>query len=109
MAEWPNLMLSAHGAARAMVQYLSLPYGGITGHGAARAMVQALPGLQVDSQRMRANLDALRAMLPQDAADEWFDPALALHAAELTRRQATTLRVALAEWVKNQNQLRSTA
>lgn len=81
LAEWPNLMMSAHGA--------------------ARAMAQALPGLQVDTMRMRANLDTLRAVLPQDAADEWFNPALALHAADLTRRQAKTLALTLAGLVKN--------
>ncbi|MES2945524.1 MAG: 3-carboxy-cis,cis-muconate cycloisomerase [Pseudomonadota bacterium] len=81
LAEWPNLMMSAHGA--------------------ARAMAQALPGLQVDTVRMRANLDTLRAVLPQDAADEWFNPELALHAAELTRRQAKTLSLTLAGLVKN--------
>ena len=81
LAEWPNLMMSAHGA--------------------ARAMAQALPGLQVDTDRMRANLDTLRAALPQDAADEWFNPALALHAAELTRRQTKTLAATLAGLVKN--------
>jgi 3-carboxy-cis,cis-muconate cycloisomerase len=64
LAEWPALLMSAHGA--------------------ARAMAQALPGLQVDTQRMRANLDALRAALPAEAADEWFNPALAQQAAELT-------------------------
>ena len=80
LAEWPNLMMSAHGA--------------------ARAMAQALPGLQVDTQRMRGNLDALRAVLPADAADEWFNPALALHAAELTRKQVKIQTSALAGLVK---------
>ncbi|MGH6637558.1 MAG: 3-carboxy-cis,cis-muconate cycloisomerase, partial [Polaromonas sp.] len=76
LAEWPGLLMSAHGS--------------------ARAMAQALPGLQVDTRRMRANLDALRAVLPQDAADEWFSPALALHAAELTHAQVDLQRNALA-------------
>ena len=76
LAEWPGLLMSAHGS--------------------ARAMAQALPGLQVDTQRMRANLDALRAVLPQEAADEWFNPALALHAAELTHAQVDLQRKALA-------------
>jgi 3-carboxy-cis,cis-muconate cycloisomerase len=30
---------------------------------------------------MRGNIEALRAALPKQAADEWFDPALAQHAA----------------------------
>ncbi|WP_309678671.1 3-carboxy-cis,cis-muconate cycloisomerase [Polaromonas sp.] len=75
LAEWPGLLMSAHGS--------------------ARAMAQALPGLQVDSRRMAANLEALRAVLPAEAADEWFDPALARHAAELTHAQVALARDAL--------------
>jgi 3-carboxy-cis,cis-muconate cycloisomerase len=71
LAEWPGLMMSAHGS--------------------ARAMAQALPGLQVSAVRMRANLDTLRAELPPDAAAEWFDPALAQEAGELARHQAAGL------------------
>jgi len=66
-------------------------------HGSVRALAQALPGLQVDTGRMRANLDRLRAGLPQGAADEWFDPALASHAASLAREQAKALRQQLKE------------
>ena len=40
---------------------------------------------------MLTNLNALRAVLPLDAADEWFSPALALHAAAVTRNQLKTL------------------
>ena len=76
LAEWPGLLMSAHGS--------------------AHAMAQALPGLQVDTLRMRANLNALRAVLPQDAADEWFSPQLAQHAAELTHQQLALQRSALA-------------
>lgn len=71
LAEWPGLLMSAHGS--------------------ARAMAQALAGLQVDSGRMRANLDALRALLPLDAADEWFNPSLAQQAAEQTHAQVKAL------------------
>ncbi|MDP3136911.1 MAG: lyase family protein, partial [Burkholderiaceae bacterium] len=46
LAEWPGLLMSAHGS--------------------ASAMAQALPGLQVDVQRMRANLDRLGAEVPAD-------------------------------------------
>lgn len=60
-------------------------------HGSARAMAGALPGLQVDAVRMRANLERLRAELPPDAAAEWFDPAFANHAGALARAQAATL------------------
>ena len=61
LAEWPGLLMSAHGA--------------------ARAMAQAVPALQVDAARMRGNIEALRAALPKQAAGEWFDSALAQHAA----------------------------
>ena len=71
LAEWPGLLMSAHGS--------------------VRAMAQALPGLQVDTARMLANLQTLRAELPAAAADEWFSPALARHAAELTRTQLRAL------------------
>ncbi|HEY2256423.1 MAG TPA: lyase family protein, partial [Variovorax sp.] len=41
LAEWPQLLLCAHGS--------------------ARALAAALPGLRVDAQRMRANIDRVRA------------------------------------------------
>ena len=72
LAEWPGLLMSAHGS--------------------ARAMAQVLPGLQVDTGRMLSNLKALRVVLPTEAADEWFNPALALHAADVTRTQLTALK-----------------
>jgi 3-carboxy-cis,cis-muconate cycloisomerase len=72
LAEWPALLTSAHGA--------------------ARAMAQALPGLQVDAPRMRANLDAVRTTVSAKVADEWFNPALAQEAAALTRLQIAALR-----------------
>jgi len=72
LAEWPGLLLSAHGS--------------------ARAMAQVLPGLQVDTVRMLSNLTALREVLPTEAADEWFNPALALHAADVTRAQVKALK-----------------
>ena len=71
LAEWPGLLMSAHGS--------------------ARAMALALAGLQVDAPRMRANLDALRAVLPLNAAQEWFSPALAEQAADQTRAQVKAL------------------
>ena len=71
LAEWPGLLMSAHSS--------------------ARAMAQALPGLQVDTARMRANLENLRAILPPDAAEEWFSPALADNAATLTLTQLAAL------------------
>ena len=61
-------------------------------HGSARALGAALPGLQVNAQRMRANIDTLRAELPPQAAQEWFDPGLAEHAAGVVREQLPALR-----------------
>jgi 3-carboxy-cis,cis-muconate cycloisomerase len=63
-----------------------------TVQGAARAMAGALPRLQVDAARMRAQIDRLRAELPHEAADEWFDPALADGAADLARLLLQALR-----------------
>ena len=82
LAEWPGLLMSAHGS--------------------ARAMAHALPGLQVDSARMRANLDALRAAIPLQAVDEWFDPALALQAAGVARLRVASLKNALRELNQSQ-------
>lgn len=75
LAEWPQLLMSAHGS--------------------ARALASALPGLQIDAARMRANIDTLRAELPREAADEWFDPALAGPAGETALRQVAALRAQL--------------
>lgn len=72
LAEWPQLLMSAHGS--------------------VRALATALPGLQVDAARMRANIDRLRAELPPSAADEWFDPALAQHAGQRALAQVAQLR-----------------
>jgi 3-carboxy-cis,cis-muconate cycloisomerase len=80
LAEWPPLAMSVHGS--------------------VRAMAAALPGLQVDAARMRANIDRLRAELPAAAADEWFDPALALHAGGIARAEVAGLRARLDELTK---------
>ena len=71
LAEWPQLWLTVQGS--------------------AHALAGALPGLNVDGARMRANIDRLRAELPAQAADEWFDPVLADGAAGLARAQAHDL------------------
>jgi len=76
LAEWPQLMLSVHGS--------------------VHALAGALPGLVIDAARMRANIDTLRAELPKAAADEWFDPALARHAAGVALARVDTLRAQLA-------------
>ncbi|OEZ29270.1 3-carboxy-cis,cis-muconate cycloisomerase [Variovorax boronicumulans] len=75
LAEWPQLLMSAHGS--------------------VRAMAGALPGLQVDAARMRANIDRLRAELPRDAADEWFDPALAVNAGQIAVAEVKALQAQL--------------
>ncbi|BEP61128.1 3-carboxy-cis,cis-muconate cycloisomerase [Variovorax sp. V213] len=75
LAEWPQLLMSAHGS--------------------ARALAGALPSLQIDAARMRANIDTLRAELPREAADEWFDPALAGGAGETALLQVAALRAQL--------------
>jgi len=77
LAEWPQLLMSTHGS--------------------VSALANALPGLQVDATRMRANIDRLRAELPASAADEWFSPALADAAGDIALEQVAALRVKLAE------------
>ena len=77
LATWPALVLAAHGS--------------------VAALAAALPGLVVDADRMRANIDSLRDRIPKQAADEWFDPALALQAGVQARLQAARLRAGLAE------------
>ena len=71
LAEWPQLWMSAHGS--------------------LHALAGALPGLQIDVARMRANIDHLRSELPQQAADEWFDPALATQIAGTVQEQVAAL------------------
>jgi 3-carboxy-cis,cis-muconate cycloisomerase len=77
LAEWPQLLMSAHGS--------------------VRAMAGALPGLQVDAVRMRANIDRLRTELPRDAADEWFDPALAVNAGQIALAEVKALQARLSD------------
>jgi 3-carboxy-cis,cis-muconate cycloisomerase len=72
LAEWPLLMMAVHGS--------------------SRAMAGAVPQLRIDTLRMRANLDAMRASLDAEAADAWFDPALARRAAQLAWAQIADLR-----------------
>ena len=75
LAEWPQLLMSAHGS--------------------VRALAGALPGLQIDAARMRANIDRLRAEIPRDSADEWFSPALADQAAPIALAQVRSLQAQL--------------
>ena len=64
LVQWPMLLISAHGS--------------------ARAMTQALSDLQVNTLRMRDNLDARARQVPPNVGDECFNPLLAQHAATLT-------------------------
>lgn len=76
LAEWPQLLMSAHGS--------------------ARALAKALPDLQVDAARMLANLEAVRAGVSPETAQAWFAPGLAEQAAQLVRARMQALRQALA-------------
>ena len=78
-AEWPGLLMSAHGA--------------------ARAMARALPGLQVDSNRMQSNLAAVRSEIAKESrelANETFNPLLVEQASVLALAQVTFQRSSLA-------------
>ena len=79
LAEWPQLVMSAHGSARALAQVTS--------------------SMAIDMARMAANVDAVRSSLPAEAAAEWFGPGLAAHAAALAQRQVHALR---SEWTERQ-------
>jgi len=72
LAEWPQLLMSAHGS--------------------VRALAEAVPGLRVDAQRMRANLDSVRSSQPDEAARAWFAPELAEHAGRMAQAQACAMR-----------------
>ena len=63
LAQWPQLLSAVHGA--------------------TMAMAIVLPGLRVNAARMRANLDALRAVVDTQTAVHWFDPAFATAQAEV--------------------------
>lgn len=76
LAEWPALVMSVHGAARAMAQVLS--------------------GLRVDAQRMRANLDTVHDAVSPEDAEQWFSSGLVRQAAERVPAQIRLLTEALA-------------
>ncbi|MDE2618218.1 MAG: 3-carboxy-cis,cis-muconate cycloisomerase [Burkholderiales bacterium] len=63
----------------------------LTVHGSARALAQVLPGLQVDTARMRQHIDAQRARLSKEAGETGRDPGLAPHAAARAEQQLQTL------------------
>jgi 3-carboxy-cis,cis-muconate cycloisomerase len=79
LAEWPALLMSTHGA--------------------TRAMAQALASLQVKPPCMLSNLEARRTRAATREAAAWFAPGLAQHAAELTHRHLQTTLTSLAEAV----------
>lgn len=56
LAEWPALFLSAHGA--------------------LRALIDAFAGLQVDTNRMRTNIDALHGLVFAEAVSIWMASAI---------------------------------
>jgi 3-carboxy-cis,cis-muconate cycloisomerase len=56
LAEWPALFLSAHGA--------------------LRALIDAFAGLEVDTARMRANIDALHGLVFAEALSIWMAGAI---------------------------------
>jgi 3-carboxy-cis,cis-muconate cycloisomerase len=65
LAEWSQLLMSAHAS--------------------AHAMASALPYLVVDGARMRSHIDAAARSVDKESARMWFDPALALGAGQLAR------------------------
>lgn len=76
LAEWPQLVMAAHGS--------------------VRALAHACSGLRVDPARMDSNLAAVRSSMSFEAAAQWFSPHLALHAAEQVERQLLGLQRASA-------------
>ncbi len=71
LAEWPGLLASTHGA--------------------VQAMAYAAAHLQVEPERMLANVNAIAKAVSIDVATEWFSPSLAAHAAVLTKRHHAAL------------------
>ncbi|WP_180126424.1 lyase family protein [Rhodoferax sp. BLA1] len=71
LAEWPTLLMSTHGA--------------------TRAMALALTGLQVNTDQMRSHLEARRAAAPSREPAALFAPELAQQAAELARQHLLDL------------------
>jgi 3-carboxy-cis,cis-muconate cycloisomerase len=68
----------------------------MSAHESSRAMAMMLSCLDVNTRRMRANLDAVRAGMPSKAADQWFNTAHAQYAGELARSQVATMRARMA-------------
>lgn len=67
LAEWPQLVMAAHGS--------------------VRALAHACSGLEVDADRMFANLEAVQREMPNDLRAQWFPTQLALHSARQVELQ----------------------
>ncbi|MGS0742684.1 lyase family protein [Glaciimonas sp. GG7] len=74
LAEWPGLFLSAHGA--------------------LRALAEAFAGLQVDSVRMRRNIDALQGLVFAEAVSIYLAQAIGRPAAHSLMEQLTQVALA---------------
>ena len=75
LAEWAQLLMSAHAS--------------------AKAMATVLPRLQIDPQRMRAHIDSVAAASSRETAQQWFDPALAVQAGVQARAYVQALQAGL--------------
>jgi 3-carboxy-cis,cis-muconate cycloisomerase len=75
LAEWAQLLMSAHAA--------------------SKAMASALPYLVVDTERMRSHVQAAAGSVDKDSAKTWFGPALAVGAGQMARNYMSALRAEL--------------
>jgi 3-carboxy-cis,cis-muconate cycloisomerase len=74
LAEWSQLLVSAHAG--------------------SRAMASALPYLVVDTDRMRSHIEAAARSVDKESGKTWFAPALAVGAGQLARNYLISLRAA---------------
>ena len=96
LAEWPGLFLSAHGA--------------------LSALAEAMAGLQVDTVRMRHNIDGLRGLVFAEAVSIYLAGAIGRPQAHALMEQltqsavssGTELNVVVADAVRNDDRLRDT-
>lgn len=72
LAEWSQLLMSAHAS--------------------SKAMAGALPDLVVDATRMRSHIDAVARSVDKESAKTWFDVQLALEAGDMARSYLQELR-----------------
>jgi 3-carboxy-cis,cis-muconate cycloisomerase len=76
LAEWSQLLMSAHAS--------------------SKAMAGALPDLVVDATRMRSHIDAVARSVDKESAKTWFDVQLALGAGDIARSYLQELRAEMA-------------